>query len=272
MADKKRPIEIQFNTTEWLAMTARMPRIVRSVLHDLCCYTWERGCAVPPSEVFLMTSDLPDGQGEAIIENLIAGGHLIRDDGFVWSPRALEQAEEAFALREAKSRGGRKRETEEQDAEQRHRTMMAAVAMAHAAGKPASAEEPEQPQEAARPAALPPRPVGLTEEQTADLLAGRQVRPNVAMIGLHEITEAWNKMAAKNGFKQIKVMTEERIKRLNARIAEHGGEPILHAIRSISSMDPSKPTFDSILKPDTCEAMIAACGQPDDNSGDGEAG
>lgn len=104
----RRHSTVQFNPTEWLADTARMPRIVRSVLFDLACYSYERAEAVPPSEVFLQTSDLPDGQGEAIISNLISGGHLVRNpDGTVYAPKALDAGIRALTLYEAKARGGR---------------------------------------------------------------------------------------------------------------------------------------------------------------------
>lgn len=233
---KRRHSTIQFNPTEWLADTARMPRLVRSVLHDLCCYTWERGAAVPPSEVFLMLADLPEGQGEAIIANLVSGGHLEQmPDGSVFSGKALTEAQRAYMMWEARSRGGR-------------------------GGGPAPVEEPARDdldlvQDADEARALLEATVGAMID----------ARP----VGAPEIAEAWNRLAAARGLKSIKRMTQERIDRLHARIAEHGAEAIIAAVERLADNEivlATKPTFDALLNPETCARMIHAEDEPEDSA------
>jgi hypothetical protein len=233
MMAEKRHSTVQFNPTEWLASTARMPRIVRSVYFDLCVYTWEHAAKVPPSEVFLMISDLPEGQGEAIIANLVQGGKL-KSEGpaeaaLVWSPEALAEAERAAALYEAKSRGGRGRAT-------------------------AAPEEPQEaPSEPERPVETPTPPP--TEEEMRQAVA----KANDAQ----DIANCWNRVAVKHGYKQVAKMTNERLSRLHARIAEHGGEAIMRSIEALPRIPKAqKPVFDDLLKPDRCAKLVElACGE-----------
>lgn len=225
----KRHSTVQFNPTEWLASTARMPRVVRSVYFDLCVYTWERVAAVPPSEVYLMISDLPEGQGEAIIENLVQSGQLERmPDGSVFSGEAMIEAQRAYVLWEKKSRGGRGKAAGGED---------------EAQGEEESAPAPKPAREAPRPAIPPAAPLP----------------------GAREIGEAWNRLARSRGLKQIAKMTAERENRLNARIADHGAEAIVTAIERLADNEmvlATKPTFDSLLNPETCAKLVtSACGE-----------
>lgn len=97
---------VAFYTSDWLAGTARMTRLARSVYHDICLYNWDKNRHVPPGEVKLMLADLPDG-GD-ILEALIESETLHRDDrGGVYSIRAMVEAGKAFDLWERKSAGGK---------------------------------------------------------------------------------------------------------------------------------------------------------------------
>jgi len=219
----RRHSTIQFNPTEWLADTARMPRLVRSVLFDLCCYTWERVAAVPPSEVYLMTSDLPDGQGEAIIENLIQGGHLERlPDGSIFSGKAMIEAQRAYTVWEAKSRGGRGR------------------------GR-AELEEPEKapsaPQDAPEPAARP---------DVAPLGAQEIVNGWNAMAAKHGYKQVV-KMTPERHRRLVERIAEHGAEAIIAAI---------ETMPERRKEDEAKQTFDALLKPDTCtEQVRAACGE-----------
>lgn len=233
----KRHKTVQFNPAEWLADTARMPRLVRSVFFDLYVYTLERVATVPASEVYLMVSDLPEGQGDAIIENLVAGGHLERmADGSVFSGKAMIEAQRAYVLWQQRSRGGRG----------------------------ATPEPVEEPQAAPEPPAEPVEPEVTREPLTDEDMQRALLHAN----GVHEIVQAWNRLAASRGLKQIARMTTERTNRLNARIAEHGAISILAAINLMADNElvlSTKPTFDSILNPKTCAKMIE---RPVENSED----
>lgn len=233
----KRHKTVQFNPAEWLADTARMPRLVRSVFFDLYVYTLERVATVPASEVYLMVSDLPEGQGDAIIENLVAGGHLERmADGSVFSGKAMIAAQSAYVLWQQRSRGGRR-------------------------GAPEPEEEIEAPAE-------PPKEAIEPEPQAAPPTDEEMMKAIHHANGVVEITTAWNRLAAARGLKQIVRMTQERVGRLNARIAEHGAEAIIAAIERMADNEmvlATKPTFDSILNPATCAKMIE---RPVENSED----
>lgn len=105
--NRQRHSYVAFFMDAWYGGTARMSRTVESVYFQVCLYNWDKVRAVPRAEQTLMLADL-EGRGEAIVDALVDGEHLKRnDDGSIYSPRALDEAESAFALWEARSRGGR---------------------------------------------------------------------------------------------------------------------------------------------------------------------
>jgi hypothetical protein len=240
----RRHSTVQFNPSEWLADTARMPRIVRSLYFDLCCYTWETANPVPPSEVYLMISDLPEGQGEAILENLVQSGKLERrEDGYIHSPNALLEAMRAYAVWAAKSRGGRGGKAIREQVEN---------------------ETAELDDEIPPISGLAPLPKEMKRE-----LLDNTATPLVDSVSPEQIAESWNQLARRKGLKQIVKMTAERQNRLFARMADHGGEAILRAIERLGDNEmvlATKPTFDALLQPETCAKMIGddedtACGE-----------
>ena len=97
---------VPFYPSDWIAGTARMSRLHRSVYFDLCCYIWDYARPVPLAELAIMLGDLPDWQ--RYVEELVAAGKLLRgDDGSITNPRALVEAEKARDLHRRKSEGGR---------------------------------------------------------------------------------------------------------------------------------------------------------------------
>lgn len=97
---------IQFYPSDWLAGTARLPRLLRSVYFDVCLHNWDSANACPPLEVSLIISDLPDGA--LMIDQLVQMGKLVRnEDGSLYNPRALAEGARAFAAWEAMSQGGK---------------------------------------------------------------------------------------------------------------------------------------------------------------------
>ena len=96
---------IQFYMSDWLAGTARMPRLARSVFFDVCCYNWDKMEPVPHAELMLMVSDLEGDQANFLVQNLIDTGKLIEtEDGGVYCERAMAEAKRAYDAGEAKSR------------------------------------------------------------------------------------------------------------------------------------------------------------------------
>lgn len=97
---------VPFYPSDWLAGTARLPRLHRSIYFDVCCYVWDHAKKVPEGELRLMCGDLKGWQH--IINDLVEGGKLIREGGFIWNERALTEAIKAQDLTARKSAGGRK--------------------------------------------------------------------------------------------------------------------------------------------------------------------
>lgn len=98
---------VAFYPSDWIGGTARISsRIVRSVYFDVCLYTWDTAEACPPLELAMMLGDV-DGW-ERIIDQLIVMKKLIRnDDGSVYNPKALAEAEKAFKAWQKMSAGGK---------------------------------------------------------------------------------------------------------------------------------------------------------------------
>jgi hypothetical protein len=98
---------VEFYPGDWIGGTARLPRLHRSVYHDICVYIWDKAAPCPAAELRLILGDLPDW--ERYVEELIAAGKLTRNpDGGIVNPKALELAEKARGLWQKKSQGGRK--------------------------------------------------------------------------------------------------------------------------------------------------------------------
>jgi hypothetical protein len=104
--EKTRHSYVRFFPSDWLAGTARMSRLHKSVYFDICCYIWDKAAAVPAGELRLMVSDLPDGM--QYVHDLIDAGKLFRCEGTgeVCNVRALAEAKSSRDLWEKKSRGG----------------------------------------------------------------------------------------------------------------------------------------------------------------------
>lgn len=98
---------IAFYASDWLAGTARMTRLHKSVYFDICSYIWDQAKPCPETELPLMLGDLPDW--EKYVNDLILAGKLDRDsDGSLTNSRAMDEAQKAFDLWEKKSKGGKR--------------------------------------------------------------------------------------------------------------------------------------------------------------------
>lgn len=233
---------VPFYMDDWAAATAHMPRPVWSVLFQICQYNWDKAEPVPQARLKIMVADL-DGQGEQIINLLIESGSLEVDERGIYSARALREAERALDLWQRKSRGGRKTQSGE-DGDKSGRD---------------SGTLPRELEESSRtPAAEPePEPEPDKEEEKG--------RPDLPpKLGLADVANAWNDMASKNGLAQIKHMTQERSKRMGARIEEHGAEAIIAAILTIPEVPflmgggerGWKANFDWLCVPNNCAKLL----------------
>jgi hypothetical protein len=97
---------VGFYPSDWIAGTARMSRMHKSVYFDVCCYTWDQNRPCPAAELPLMLGDIPNWR--ELINDLVDAGKLHRaEDGSVCNERAASEAQKAFDLWDKKSRGGR---------------------------------------------------------------------------------------------------------------------------------------------------------------------
>ncbi len=97
---------VAFYPSDWLAGTARMTRLHKSVYFDICCYNWDTARSCPTGELPLMLGDLPNWSD--LVDDLVRAGKLIRgDDGSLTNPKAMEEAEKALELWSKKSVGGK---------------------------------------------------------------------------------------------------------------------------------------------------------------------
>jgi len=97
---------VGFYASDWLAGTARMTRLHKSIYFDVCCYIWDQARPCPAAELPLMLGDLPNWRD--LVQDLVDAGKLVRgDDGSLCNERAISEAEKAFDLWQKKSAGGR---------------------------------------------------------------------------------------------------------------------------------------------------------------------
>ncbi len=96
---------IAFYPSDWIAGTARMTRMQRSVYFDVCLEIWDRAEPCPYAALPLLLGDLPDW--EQIVEQLVAAGKLTRTPAGLTNARAMDAATKARDLWEKKSAGGK---------------------------------------------------------------------------------------------------------------------------------------------------------------------
>lgn len=218
---------VRFFMDDWAGGTQRMTRLIRSVYFDVCLYNWDKAAPMPDAEIMLTFSDL-GSQGDDIIAALVAAGKLERDARGVFNARAIQEAEYAIGQWAARSRGGQGRAGKSDEGEQEDSSNSAGVEKA----------EEEQEEKAA------PKPKRTFNSQS--------------------VADAWNAYAKPHGLAPIKSLTEERRKRLNARLEEHGEEAMIAAIQTIADAPflmgggdrGWKIKFDDLLKPGICARLI----------------
>jgi hypothetical protein len=237
-----RHVYVPFYMSDWLAGTSRMTRLVRSVYFDICLYNWDKMQPVPDAELMLMLADIAP-QGDDIVSALIGSGKLKRDERGVYQHRALAEAEKAFDLWFRKSQGGKTRT---------------------GGGKPAGGEHQDSSESRGENRAEQNR-AEQKEDGESDDSHGGEAPPNARRTyDSQSVINAWNEMAQAAGLTQMKKLTEERRKRLRARIEEHGEPALIEGINLIPSSPflmgggerGWKANFDWMLRPEQCAKLI----------------
>lgn len=97
---------VAFYPSDWLAGTARLPRVHRSVYFEVCCYIWDSGQPCPLADQKVMFADLKNAN--EIIDDLVNVGKLSRGlDGSLSNDKAMAEATKALNLWTRKSAGGK---------------------------------------------------------------------------------------------------------------------------------------------------------------------
>lgn len=249
---RRRHSYIQFYMADWLAGTARMQRIVRSIYFDVCCYNWDKAAAVPQAELFLMLGDVDSEQAESIIKMLLASNQLeVDEQDCIFSPRALEEGKRALAAWEAKSAGGRGGKHLPTPLEH------TSEASSEATSTELEPElEPHKKKGGNPPSSrAKPKPTAKAKKESVTIpVAAKAMIPQV-----------WNEVAAANGLSQISTMTAARKEALDLRIKEHGVNALLDGIRSIPNSPfligkeggiGWKANFDWLMQTSSCAKLI----------------
>lgn len=258
--------------SDWMAGTARMPRIVKSVFYDICMYIWDKAEPVPECELELMLADLAEGgHGFNIVDALVKSKKLIRlDDGSVYSERALDEAKRAFDLWQAKSQGGKNKrkigsepvkKTVEKEQESSEESSEVSCNT-----DPIEPEPEPEPDDSSNEESIPPLTGGVNSLREIDR-PKTIAKPNPT-VSLAEqsgkVLDAWNDMARTAGLSQVVKMTGKRPAHLKARLKDHGLEAIVDGIKTIPNFpflmgkNPRKwkAHFDWLMQPSSCTKLI----------------
>ena len=218
---------VAFYPSDWLGGTARLPRLHRSVLFDVCCYIWDTAKAVPERELRLMIADVPNGM--EIVEDLIATGKLERAaDGSITNAKALHEATKAYGAWERMSQGGRNARSNEDT---------------KGDGKGDTTPMPEN------------------QNQNQNQITPNGVSHRDQAVSL---VQTWNSMAEAAGLSKVEKITDSRLRHLKARIADHGFDKLNEAFKRIPESPflmgggdrGWKATIDSMIRPDNAAKLI----------------
>lgn len=194
---------IQFYMSDWLAGTARMPRMARSVYFDVCVYNWDRVRPMPRAELAMEIGDMEADQAEFLVGNLIDSGKLCENGEGIYCERALGEGERALEAWTAKSRGGKGGK--------------ALPALSEDSSKSVPLEPEPEPEPDKKGGDSPPPPS----------------RAKVSIEDCEIVTSAWNAMASRCEASSILKMSDGRTAKLKERIREHGVEALIEAIKMI---------------------------------------
>lgn len=101
---------VHFYPESWLAGVAGLPRIVQSVYFEVCLYNWDKAKPIPESLLKMTLSDLSTEQAAQIVQALLDSGKIERSEcGGFFNSKAIEEAERAMRIWQAKVNGGKKR-------------------------------------------------------------------------------------------------------------------------------------------------------------------
>lgn len=201
---------VAFHMDRWAGGTKHMTRLIKSVYFDICYHCWDYVRPATEAEQMLMLADL-EGQGEKIINLLVASGKLIRDaDGAVSNKSAIEEGQIALDLYLKKSAGGKKGQESRQHSRQ------------DTTGEEIRVEKKEESDDPSSSV------IGIDEN-----FIGLDVPP-AKTYDVDKIIAAWNEMAEPLGLALVRKASDERRRKTRERLDEYDEAEILEAISLIS--------------------------------------
>lgn len=263
---------VAFYMSDWIAGTAPMNRTMWSLYFQICLYNWDKARPMPENYLKIVTSDLPIEEVGSHLQWLIDEGKIELDEerGF-FCRRALDEALKSYELWEKKSKGGKlSRQVIKNKGESSTLTKTPS-------NTPPIERKKEDKKERGKEQDIPPIPplkkgglndVDDVDEKIAAEIAAFEAKSKALKRGNVEAVErvavAWNEMAARHGLSQMSRMTDGRLEKLQARIADHGVDVLIETIAAIpqypflmgKSDNGWKANFDWLLRPDRCAKLI----------------
>lgn len=217
---------VPFYPSDWLAGTARMTRLHRSIYFDVCCYIWDKAAPCPEAELPLMLGDLPNWRD--LVEDLILAGKLSRTpDRSLVNDRALSVARDALDLWTRKSEGGRKRQASRSDGstptKSDENTPVNSPGRTGGGDLPQNQNQNQNQEESPQP---PETPIDAADPDGEDDDSGAPPLPPATPREDDAVDEAfrlYNETAHTARLTKAQVLTERREKQLRRRLAECGG-------------------------------------------------
>tara|TARA_R110000824_G_scaffold401790_1_gene616423 strand:- start:6248 stop:7483 length:1236 start_codon:yes stop_codon:yes gene_type:complete len=253
-----KPSWVRFFPSDYIAGTARMPRMVRSIYDDIMIHNFDKNRPMSQAEAMLIFGDIDPEVFRQTIENLIATDKVQMDEaGGLYIDRAMVEAGWSWEQWEAKSRGGRKggakgkkggsaddivngddpkpddstKTVAKSDdktptkSDQRHGTQN------HSHNHNQNHIESEATASASGGG-------GGIDSDDEELAAVQRVidagaRSDLIRSHMTLIPPAWNEMALHNGLKEITAVSDTRGDLIRAVVVEHDIEIVLQVIKSI---------------------------------------
>lgn len=237
---------VAFYPSDWLAGVSGLPRVAISIYFDICLYNWDKARPMPRSNFDMITMDMMQ-EAQGIVEMLIDFGKIKVDEkGALFSERAISEGEKALKLWEAKSKGGRNRQstvkrtvnkTVPKSAEKSAETIKDQSSSTGGIEKETEREKETDKKEVS--STLPKNVVVVddslvdSDDEAASRLQAVQAKTDLIRAHMLNIPTAWNTMALSHGLTEITTVSDKRGELMRQVLLKHDLDTVLDVIRTI---------------------------------------